>query len=318
MPYILALQASPHSYAPLRLMKEIREINTRFLIADNKSYRIAPEGAVQVNDLAALLMKHKPEIVHFGGHGTEYSELVLEDVSGNAAPVPLPALRDMFSILREKIRCVVLNACYSSEQAEAIAESVDCVIGMSHTVSDTTAINFAAGFYQALAFGKSVQQAFELGKNEVALNGLKEDQIPQLHIRKGVDANAIFFCDPSPKMYAEFDLNKKGKPLMVGEEGEEYAMRLYVRHTPPGALSVVYQFSDDTISRRNEFFEIKANGRDFETEVSFYGDIRIRATVWYENHGIGILTWLSDALAATYENSPSEYIATAIRSIKEE
>jgi len=313
MPFILALQAAPNFCDPLRLNREIKEINNEFLIANANTFRITVEGAVRARDLGTLLMRHKPDIVHFGGHGTESSELVFEDDNGDAIPIPLPALRNIFRLLRDNIQCVVLNACYSSEQAEAIAESINCVIGMSNTVSDDSAIKFATGFYRALAFGKSVQQAFELGKIEVALHGHEEDHIPKLHARKNVDANKIFIRDPPPKLYAEFDMDNNGKPVV--DEGK-YSMRLYVRHAAPGASSVVYQCSDETISRKKQFYEINADDRDFEMEVSFYGDIRIRATVWYKNHGIGIQTWLADALEASYENSPNRHIRAAIRSIR--
>ena len=45
----------------------------------------------------------------------------------------------------------------------ALAEAVDCVVSMNRTITDWAAIKFAASFYGALAFGRSVQKAFDQG-----------------------------------------------------------------------------------------------------------------------------------------------------------
>ena len=51
---------------------------------------------------------------------------------------------------------------------------------------------FAAAFYRGLAYGKSVQTAFDLGLNELQLKGLMDDEAaPVLLIREGVDASAV-------------------------------------------------------------------------------------------------------------------------------
>ncbi len=57
-----------------------------------------------------------------------------------------------------------VNCCYSRSQAEAIAEHVDCTVGMNMRIGDRAAIIFAASFYRALGFGRSVREAFEQGK----------------------------------------------------------------------------------------------------------------------------------------------------------
>ena len=76
-----------------------------------------------VRDQAAVGRPHRrppggaappqPDIVHFSGHGSETSEIVLEDQAGASRVVPQHALSRLFSVLPGKIRCVVLNACYS-------------------------------------------------------------------------------------------------------------------------------------------------------------------------------------------------------------
>jgi hypothetical protein len=56
---------------------------------------------------------------------------------------------------------VVLNACYSAEQAKVISEFEIYVIGMHVEIADDAAINFAGALYIGLGAGKSIEQAFE-------------------------------------------------------------------------------------------------------------------------------------------------------------
>jgi serine/threonine protein kinase len=110
------------------------------------------------------------------------------------------ALVNLFQTLKDNIRVVLLNACYSRTQAEAITEQIDCAIGMKQEVGDEAAILFAASFYRALGFGRSVREAFEQGKTALLLEGLDEQAIPELLVRKGVDPSLVVLCpsEPSP------------------------------------------------------------------------------------------------------------------------
>ena len=97
-------------------------------------YEIEQQWALRIDDLQEALLRFRPDIVHFSGHGTESSEIVVQDGSGAGHAVPRDALGRLFSVLRDNIRCVVLNACYSEPQAQAIADHIDCVVGMTSAV----------------------------------------------------------------------------------------------------------------------------------------------------------------------------------------
>ncbi len=86
---------------------------------------------------------------------------------------------------------MVLNACYSHAQATGIAEQIDVVIGTSSKLTDDTAVTFAASFYQALAYGRSIQTAFELGANTMQLYSLHREDTVQL-IANHADPSTIF------------------------------------------------------------------------------------------------------------------------------
>ena len=178
---ILFLAANPADTVRLRLDQEVRGIDAALRQADHRdSFELEQHWAVRAADLQGLLLRYQPEVVHFSGHGSEAGEIMLEDNTGKARPVSREGLSRLFSVLKDNIRVVVLNACYSEPQAEAIAQHVDCVIGMKDAMGDTAAASFSAAFYQALAYGRSVQTAFDLACNQVLLEGLEDENVPQL------------------------------------------------------------------------------------------------------------------------------------------
>lgn len=193
---ILFLAANPSDTTRLALDREVREIDQRLRSAKlHDVFKLDQKWAVRIADLQQYLLDHRPTIVHFSGHGNSAGQLIFEDAAGNARPASNTALANLFGILAPKIRLVVLNACFSDVQAHAIAAHVDCVIGMTTGIKDSTAIAFAGAFYHALGSGEAVQQAFRFGCNQVDLTGLAQPDVPHLIVRKGVDANKIKLAD---------------------------------------------------------------------------------------------------------------------------
>lgn len=178
---ILFLACNPPGTEQLAIDEESRAIDKSLRSAEYRDvFDIKSHLAVRVSDLQELFLRHKPNIVHFSGHGSPSSEIVLQDDTGMEFTVPPEALSNLFSQFGDDIHCVVLNACYSRTQAEAIAEHVDCVIGMDDTITDKAAIVFSSAFYQALGYGRDIQSAFDLACNQIQIKGLGEHKIPQL------------------------------------------------------------------------------------------------------------------------------------------
>ena len=103
------------------------------------------------------------------------------------------------------LRLVVLNACNTRPQAEALTEVVDCVVSMNQTITDRAAIKFSASFYGALAFGRSVQKAFDQGVARLRAEGIAEASTPELLVRAGVDAAQLMLVGSVPTMVAAPD-----------------------------------------------------------------------------------------------------------------
>lgn len=179
----------------MRLGEEVREIRERLRLAERRDdFVVEQEWAVRVTDLQAHLLRHQPHIVHFSGHGSKAGQIILEDHAGQIKPIAQDALKSLFATLKDNIRCVVLNACYSEAQAEGIAESIACVVGMGRAINDNSAIAFAASFYQGLGYGRSIQTAFDLGTGQIDLQGLSGKDVPQLKVAPGVDPASIFLA----------------------------------------------------------------------------------------------------------------------------
>lgn len=185
---VLFLAANPLQNNILSLDEEIRAITEKIRLSDHRdSLDLISRWAVRPDDLLQILNELKPHIVHFSGHGTSGGEIYLADNSRNAHPVSASALQRLLSTLKDNIRLVVLNACYSKIQAEAITNVIDCAIGMNAPVRDDAAIIFAGSLYRAIGFGRSIREAFEQGLAAVSLHNLKGVDTPELITRHGVD-----------------------------------------------------------------------------------------------------------------------------------
>ncbi|MBD2775014.1 CHAT domain-containing protein [Iningainema tapete] len=179
MKKILILSANPWNTNRLRLDEEVREIQQGLKRARNRNqFEIVSELAVKVDDLHDSLLYHQPQIVHFCGHGAGSDGIALENNFGQVQLVSTKSLTDLFELFKDNVECIVLNACYSETQAEAIHQHINYIVGMNQAVGDRTAINFAKGFYDALFAGESYEQAYKFGCNAIDLQGIPESDTP--------------------------------------------------------------------------------------------------------------------------------------------
>ena len=164
---ILFLAANPQSTSRLNLGQEAKEIQEALDISElSKEFELIQQWEVRPKDFRRALLKYKPDIVHFSGHGKSESGLVIADESGAAKPVTRDALAGLFAEF-PGVKCVLLNACYAEVQAQAIVRHIDYVIGMRDTIYDKAAIAFSIGFYDGLGYGRTIEEAFNLGSNAI-------------------------------------------------------------------------------------------------------------------------------------------------------
>ncbi len=176
---ILILSANPIETSRLRLDQEVREIQESLQKSRNRdSFTVEISLAVRTKDIQKQILYHKPQIVHFCGHGAGTQGLIFEDSDGRPKPVSTKALKDLFGLCASYVECVVLNACYSVAQAEGIADRIRYVVAMRQELGDEAAIEYSSGFYFAIASGESYEIAHEYGRNAIHIEGLGEEETP--------------------------------------------------------------------------------------------------------------------------------------------
>jgi hypothetical protein len=148
---ILIVSANPTTTDKLRLDEEVREIQDGLQRSRSRDkFELITKWAVRPDDLRRALLDHNPHIIHFSGHGGGNQGLALENNTGEMQMVSTESLARLFKLFKDKIECVLLNACYSEVQAESIHQHINCVVGMNRAIGDRAAIKFAVGFYDAL------------------------------------------------------------------------------------------------------------------------------------------------------------------------
>jgi len=178
---ILFLAADPTDASRLRLGEEIREIQEKLQLAKLRDqFTLHQRMSVRPSDISQAMLDVDPEIVHFSGHGTSNGALCFENKIGETHLVEPEALAALFEQFTSNVKCVILNACYSIAQAEAIAKNIQYVIGMNQAIGDKAAISFSVGFYQALGAGRSVEEAYKLGCVQIRLQNIPEHLTPVL------------------------------------------------------------------------------------------------------------------------------------------
>ncbi len=198
---ILFLSASPKEKDKLQVIKECNSVEDEIKSARKYSdlFELKQRHQFYITQLQKYLREQDPQIVHFSGHGDEEGVMLFQE--GEEMKASVEAIADLFRILNQdknpndenRIRCVILSACFSEKLAKAISKYVDCVIGMSKEISDDAAEAFAIGFYRSIADGDNIEKAFEFGRNEIGLRGHKGQDILSLIAKEDVDPKKVLF-----------------------------------------------------------------------------------------------------------------------------
>lgn len=198
---MLFVSANPGDTHPLELIKECNNVRDRLISTEyGDQLDFDQRHEISVSELDKILLDYKPQLLHFSGHGTSEGIIIFEDSGRQSEGASIKALSDLFGIVnsdrsvseKNRIKLVFLNACYSEKQAKAISQYVDCVVGMSTSVTDDAARIFAESFYQAIGYGKSIKTAFDLGCNKVSRLNIPEEHTPKLLHRPQLDPSTIY------------------------------------------------------------------------------------------------------------------------------
>ncbi|MBD2775075.1 TIR domain-containing protein [Iningainema tapete] len=212
---ILFLAANPLETSQSRLEQEARDISEGLLRAQHRDhFKFEQRWAVRPRDIRLALLECNSQIVHFAGQrkqngvlesqrkmapeSSTFAEakfkqeeegLAFQDETGQVRLIPTNALADLFKLFSDQVKCVLLNGCYTEEQAKVIAQHISYVIGMKQSITDEAALEFALGFYDALGAGRSMEFAYNLGCTAIQIAGLPEHLTPVLY--KKSESNSI-------------------------------------------------------------------------------------------------------------------------------
>src|SRR5215204_3286418 len=174
-----------------RTADEIREINEVIQSAIHRdSFKPSQHPGVRASDITKKLLRHKPHILHISGHSRETEGLVLEDNNGKVEKIDCARLVNIIlnSADGARLKLVFFSFCYSEACADAISERVPYAIGVSKEIKAASLMVFSAGFYEALASDRSVQCAFDNGRECLKTQGLEGSEAMVLRVRSGTSA----------------------------------------------------------------------------------------------------------------------------------
>lgn len=192
---VLMFTANPAGTAKLNLDKEHSRIAEKL----NNKIPLSVYRAISREEFREKTesKQYIPTILHFSGHGEEVNEelkkygvenggLVFQNDDKNGYEVlnayQLDVLFEFFKEDEIPLKIVILNACYSKPQAEAIAKHVEYVIGTTKKIKDKHAIAFSTGFYSRLVNQReSVEKAFKAGRVTAVMDGAQKSDFVIYH-----------------------------------------------------------------------------------------------------------------------------------------
>ena len=218
---ILVVTANPLGSKPLQLDREVKMIAEALRRSRKRdNFHVEYRLAATPSDLRHALLDIEPHILHFSGHGAGDQGLlfVSDESAGNLYRsdsgevraqtekineirfVSAEPLAELLGLCDDHLECVLLNACYSDAQGNAIAAYIPITIGTRDQINDRVAMKFAEGFYDAVGAGKSYEKAFEWGKVAIKFDLANSEATKILILRKKGETTAnVTPTPPNPE-----------------------------------------------------------------------------------------------------------------------
>ncbi len=178
---VLLLSTSPSGQARLRVDIEFRAIIDRIRATRFRElFRFVQVQAARFEDLQTALLEHQPHVLHMSSHGNADGSLQFESAVPEAGRISKTRLLRLLKTLRDNLRLVIVNACHSHALASEIPPNIDLAIGMLDSVPDEVAIGFSVAFYEALGYGRTVENAFDIAIANLD-ETLGDDKLPVMY-----------------------------------------------------------------------------------------------------------------------------------------
>ncbi|MEL7530484.1 MAG: protein kinase [Bacteroidota bacterium] len=239
-----------------QLTRELKEVMLALetAVQKDRSYLKIVPAATQ-EEIADVFQdewyEKRIEVFHYGGHADE-DELWLEyQDGGNKSFFSLGLARFLGS--QQGIKLVFLNACATKEHAQLLMDAgIPAVIATSRKIGDNRARRFAKYFYQGIAAGSSIDEAF--GEAEGLILG---EEGPDVFTKN--NTRSLFWDDVDADAKFDFPWRlfiKEGAELVIAE------WRLFYEKKPDEQKGQVEAeaFVGQTLNNTYEILELLGEG----------------------------------------------------------
>lgn len=299
MPKLLAILSNPDNEVKLRTDREIKKVNQVISPLAAHDFECIYKPALMIEELPGLIIKEKPDIIHFSGHGNKKA-LSFEDKDGNSDPLSAESLDIIFKETGRFITCLVINACNSSAISKRLKNYLPFIISFPGKIEDELSECFSRVFYESLSQGLTVEGAFRLAKAIIGNKIKDKRRLPRLSINKKHPAyrESIFAI---PFITAKFVLGKKGMP--VKGHSNMYHLEFGIGNMPSNASYVTYEFIDETIEEKDRYVLVGDLSSGIACRDYLYGNIILRAWIWFDSkkYGIGLQSTVKEGLENYYK-----------------
>ncbi|RSH93917.1 hypothetical protein EHS25_006569 [Saitozyma podzolica] len=185
---VLFIAADPRDAQRLDTLGEMADLHRTVrasVLPGSMRVAICPGG--RISELGAYLDIEKPSVVHYSGHGTKEGFWFRNDRGGTAKVDPAAFARLLAKHHQKGLRAVVMNACYTADQAQLLADATGHAVAMDGQLSDSGAIAFTKHFYGSMGAGNTFEVAFDEAADAMRLDPDLSALSPKLFKRVEVD-----------------------------------------------------------------------------------------------------------------------------------
>jgi len=293
---LLYIGSSPDSHTSLNLDAEYERIKKNCL---GKKNQVELKGIFNpsLKELQGTINTFQPDIIHFGGHGSENGELVIwSDETGEGKFINDREFTQLTKSLHsDNLRLLFLSSCYSRSFAERLHKEqlVDCIVAFTEEIKDDGVPQVVDLFYSGLLNGYRLE--------EDVIKVLKINR--ELNItslwRKSIQKSSYRLLDPTVEELAEGQY-VEGKKLLkklqdddigsIWEVDGEDAEKMYVRRFLRSKIikteqitKIKLDFANSNEALKNEQGVLKAthdNLHDVKSEYTYIDYVSTDKLYW--------------------------------------